>query len=156
MEATFSLGQGNFYMLSGKISKNKQLVARSLQNINRMISLNWDTHIHTPVCVYMHISIHSNTQKAVQGLIPPLNCDEDGGIHIFSFLLENHTYFFVQRNSFELVKQRKMNLPASASLLCLLMIICTQTYPTYCLEMPPALASSLPFQDPTNPGNRFF
>lgn len=40
-----------------------------------------------------------------------------------------------------------MNLPASTSLLCLLMVICTEVYPTRRLEMPLTLACGLPFQD---------
>lgn len=71
--------------------------------------------VHTCTCKCMYViytSIHTYTQKAVQVLISPLNCDEDDGIQIFSFLLESHIYCSVQRrNSFELVRQREMNLP---------------------------------------------
>lgn len=129
-------------MLSGKISKSNQLVAQSLQNINGIICLCWGTHIYTHLCVCIQTNIHTYIQKAVQGLISHLNCDEDDGVHTFSFLLENHIYCSVQGSSSELVKQRKMN--ASASLLCLLMVTCTEVYPTCCLAMPLALACSLP------------
>lgn len=46
-------------------------------------------------CVYKRVFTHTraHAHSSIQLLLTPLNGNEDGGVQIFSFLLENHIYF---------------------------------------------------------------
>lgn len=125
------------YTLSGKCSKNNYLVAASLENINEIICLDWSactcmyvsmSVIHTSIYIYRHrkqyrsnISFelwwrwwHSNFLISA-GELHILLCAEKKLIWT-SQIEENESSHF-------------------CLLLCLLIVICTEVYPTCCLEI---------------------